>query len=180
MQEIRFTTSECSLGTILVAQSERGVCVILIGDDPDTLVHDLKDRFPNASLVETNEELARTLNCVVNFIEAPHLGLDLPLDIRGTEFQKKVWQALSKIPAGSTASYTDVANLIGAPKAVRAVASACGANALAVAIPCHRIVRSDGGLSGYRWGIERKRLLLEREAIFLNSCIRLPQSKWPT
>ena len=164
MQEIKFATSECSLGSILVAQSEKGICAILMGDNPDTLVNDLKTRFPNVSLIKTDKELKDAIHHVMNFIETPHLGLALRLDIRGTVFQKKVWQALSKIPSGSTLSYSDIANSLGSPKAVRAVAGACAANPLAVAIPCHRVLRSDGGLSGYRWGIERKRLLLEREA----------------
>ena len=164
MQKIRYATGECSLGAILVAQSDRGICAIFIGDTQDDLVRDLKAKFPDASLIETAQELAHIINRVANFIEAPHLGLDLPLDIRGTNFQQLVWQALSKIPAGSTSSYTDIAKSIGAPKAVRAVAGACAANTLAVAIPCHRVVKNDGTISGYRWGLERKRLLLEREA----------------
>ncbi|AXK38680.1 bifunctional DNA-binding transcriptional regulator/O6-methylguanine-DNA methyltransferase Ada [Crenobacter cavernae] len=162
--EIRFAVGECSLGAILVAQSERGVCAILIGDDPDELARDLQDRFPRADLIGGDGEFERLVARVVGFVEAPALGLDLPLDVRGTAFQQRVWQALREIPAGETASYTDIANRIGAPKAARAVAGACAANALAVAIPCHRVVRNDGGLSGYRWGVERKRALLEKEA----------------
>ena len=161
---IRFAVGECSLGAILVAQSERGMCAILLGDDPDALARDLQDRFPQATLIGGDAAFEQLVSKVVGFVEAPALGLDLPLDIRGTAFQQRVWQALRKIPAGSTASYTDIARHIGAPHAVRAVAQACGANALAVAIPCHRVVRHDGTLSGYRWGIERKRTLLEREA----------------
>lgn len=162
--EIRFAVGECSLGSILVAQSEVGVCAILIGDDPDELARDLQNRFPRANLIGGDAGFERTVATVVGFIEAPALGLDLPLDVRGTAFQQRVWQALKKIPAGSTASYSDIAQSIGAPKSVRAVAQACGANRLAVAIPCHRVVRTDGGLSGYRWGVERKRALLEKEA----------------
>lgn len=162
--EIRFAIGECSLGAILVAQSERGLCAILIGDDPDLLVRDLQDRFPRADLLGGDNEFERLVATVVGFVEAPEVGLDLPLDIRGTAFQQRVWQALREIPAGRTASYTEIANQIGSPKSVRAVAQACGANALAVAIPCHRVVRSDGALSGYRWGVERKRALLEKEA----------------
>lgn len=162
--EIRFAVGECSLGSILVAQSERGVCAILLGDDPGKLVRDLQDRFPRANLIGGDAEFERLVSKVVGFIEAPALGLDLPLDIRGTAFQQRVWQALREIPAGSTASYADIADRIGAPNSVRAVAQACAANALAVAIPCHRVVRNDGALSGYRWGVDRKRALLKREA----------------
>lgn len=161
--EIRFAVGQCSLGAILVAQSDRGICAILLGEDPDALLRDLQDRFPRATLVGGDRKFERLVARVVGFIEKPGLGLDLPLDIRGTAFQQRVWQALRKIPAGEVRSYTDVAKKIGAPKSVRAVAQACAANALAVAIPCHRVVRSDGALSGYRWGIERKRTLLARE-----------------
>lgn len=161
---IRFAIGQCSLGAILVAQSERGICAILLGDDPDALAHDLQDRFPNANLIGGDAGFEKLVAQVVGFVEAPALGLALPLDIRGTAFQQRVWQALQEIPAGKTASYTDIANRIGSPTAVRAVAGACAANAIAVAIPCHRVVRNDGGLSGYRWGVERKRTLLAREA----------------
>jgi AraC family transcriptional regulator, regulatory protein of adaptative response / methylated-DNA-[protein]-cysteine methyltransferase len=161
---IRFAIGECALGSILVARSERGVCAILLGDDPDALARDLQDRFPRATLVGGDPEFERLVSQVVGFVEAPGIGLDLPLDVRGTAFQQRVWQALREIPAGSTASYTEVARRIGSPKSVRAVAQACAANPLAVAIPCHRVVRTDGGLSGYRWGVERKRALLQREA----------------
>lgn len=162
--EIRFAIGECSLGSILVARSKRGVCAILLGDDPDALVRDLQDRFPRANLIGGDEGFEQLVAKVVGFIEAPALGLDLPLDVRGTAFQQRVWQALRKIPAGKTSSYADIAKRIGSPKSVRAVAQACAANTLAVAIPCHRVVRNDGALSGYRWGVERKRALLEREA----------------
>lgn len=161
---IRFAIGECALGAILVAQSERGICAILLGDDPDALARDLQDRFPRASLIGGDRGFEQLVATVVGFVEAPRIGLDLPLDVRGTAFQQRVWQALRVIPAGHTASYTEIARRIGAPKAVRAVAGACAANALAVAIPCHRVVRSDGGLSGYRWGVERKRTLLDNEA----------------
>lgn len=160
---IRFAVGECSLGAILVAASELGMCAILMGDDPDALARDLQDRFPKADLIGGDTGFERLVARVVGFVEMPKLGLDLPLDVRGTAFQQRVWQALRAIPAGSTMSYSDVARQIGAPKSARAVAQACAANALAVAIPCHRVVRSDGGLSGYRWGVERKRALLERE-----------------
>ncbi|MGD1094710.1 MAG: bifunctional DNA-binding transcriptional regulator/O6-methylguanine-DNA methyltransferase Ada [Bryobacteraceae bacterium] len=163
--DIRFAVGECSLGSILVARSERGVCAILLGDDPDALAHDLQDRFPRANLIGGDQQFEKLVSKVVGLVESPAVGLDLPLDIRGTAFQQRVWQALREIPAGSTASYLDIANRIGSPKSVRAVAQACGANALAVAIPCHRVVRTDGGLSGYRWGVERKQALLEREAL---------------
>ncbi len=161
---IRFAIGECSLGSILVAASDRGICAILLGDDPDTLARDLQDRFPQAHLIGGDADFEQLVAKVVGFVEAPALGLDLPLDVRGTAFQQRVWLALSKIPAGSTVSYAQVAQQIDSPKAVRAVAQACAANALAVAIPCHRVVRNDGALSGYRWGVERKRALLEREA----------------
>jgi AraC family transcriptional regulator of adaptative response/methylated-DNA-[protein]-cysteine methyltransferase len=162
--EIRFAIGQCSLGAILVARSDRGVCAILLGDDAEALAHDLQDRFPNARLLGGDASFERWVAQVVGFVEAPSIGLDLPLDVRGTAFQQRVWQALREIPAGQTASYAEIAGRIGAPKSVRAVAQACGANALAVAIPCHRVVRSDGALSGYRWGVERKRALLAREA----------------
>ena len=160
---ILFALGQCSLGAILVAQSQRGVCAILLGDDPDTLLRDLQDQFPKAELVGADQAFEQLIAQVVGFIEAPALGLNLPLDLRGTAFQERVWQALRNIPVGSTASYAQIAAQIGAPKSFRAVAQACGANSLAVAIPCHRVVRSDGELSGYRWGVERKRQLLERE-----------------
>ena len=162
--EIHFAVGECSLGSLLVARSEKGVCAILLGDSPEALVRDLQDRFPNARLIGGDAQFEKLVAKVVGFVEAPAIGLELPLDVRGTAFQQRVWQALREIPVGSTASYADIAKRIGAPKSVRAVAQACGANALAVAIPCHRVVRSDGGLSGYRWGVERKRNLLTKEA----------------
>ena len=163
--EIRFAIGECSLGAILVAASERGVCAILIGDDPDALARDLQDRFPRAHLIGGDSHFEQLVAKVVGFVEAPALGLDLPLDVRGTAFQQRVWRALREIPAGSTVSYSQIANRIGAPKAVRAVGAAVGANPLAVAIPCHRVIRNDGSLCGYRWGVERKRALIEREAV---------------
>jgi AraC family transcriptional regulator of adaptative response/methylated-DNA-[protein]-cysteine methyltransferase len=162
--EIRFAIGECSLGSILVAQSERGVCAILMGDDPDALARDLQDRFPHADLIGGDAGFEQLVAKVVGFVEAPNLGLDLPLDVRGTAFQQRVWRALRTVPAGRTVSYADLARRMGSPKSVRAVAQACAANPLAVAIPCHRVVRNDGALSGYRWGVERKRALLEREA----------------
>jgi AraC family transcriptional regulator, regulatory protein of adaptative response / methylated-DNA-[protein]-cysteine methyltransferase len=161
---IRFAVGDCSLGAVLVAQSDKGICAILLGEDPDALVRELQDRFPRAELLGGDTGFERCVAAVVKFVDAPATGLKLPLDVRGTVFQQRVWQALRGIPAGATASYADVARRIGAPQSARAVAQACAANALAVAIPCHRVVRTDGSLSGYRWGIERKRALLERES----------------
>ena len=163
---IHFAAGECSLGSLLVATTAKGVCAILLGDDPDGLVCDLQDRFPKAQLIGGDQDFDRLVAKVVGFVEAPALGLDLPLDVRGTAFQQRVWQVLREIPASSTASYSDIANRIGAPKAVRGVAQTCTANAIAVAIPCHRVVRNDGALSGYHWGVERKRALLKREAVW--------------
>jgi AraC family transcriptional regulator of adaptative response/methylated-DNA-[protein]-cysteine methyltransferase len=163
-EEIRFAIAQSSFGAILVASSEKGVASILIGDDPNTLAEDLQDRFPKARLVGGDAEYEKLVAQVVGFVEAPNLGLDLPLDVRGTAFQQRVWQALRDIPAGRTASYTEIAAKIGSPKSVRAVAGACAANNIAVAIPCHRVVRNDGALSGYAWGVDRKRALIAREA----------------
>jgi len=160
---IRFAVGECSLGSILVAATDKGVCAIEFGDDPNALVHALQDRFPKAQLVGGDHTFEQLVAKVVGFIEAPAQGLDLPLDIRGTAFQKRVWNAIRDIPPGATASYAELAGRIGRPSASRAVAQACASNTLAVAIPCHRVVRRDGGLSGYRWGVERKEALLTRE-----------------
>lgn len=162
--KIRFAIGQSSLGAILVARSDKGVCSILLGDDPQELAEDLQRRFGKAELVGDDPEFAALVAQVVGFVEAPALGLDLPLDVRGTAFQQRVWQALREIPVGATVSYAEIAQRIGSPKAVRAVAGACAANNLAVAIPCHRVVRNDGALSGYAWGVERKRALLDREA----------------
>jgi AraC family transcriptional regulator of adaptative response/methylated-DNA-[protein]-cysteine methyltransferase len=161
---IHVAVGECSLGSVLVAATDTGVCAIALGNDPDALLRDLQDRFPNASLVGGDAAFESLVARVVGMVESPAAAIDLPLDVRGTAFQQRVWDALRKIPAGSTASYADIARQIGRPTAVRAVAHACGANPVAVAIPCHRVVRTDGALSGYRWGVERKRALLEREA----------------
>ncbi|WP_222105702.1 bifunctional DNA-binding transcriptional regulator/O6-methylguanine-DNA methyltransferase Ada [Paraburkholderia sp. BCC1885] len=163
-EDIRFAVGQSSLGAILVASSRKGVVSILIGDNPDALVRELQDRFTKANLIGGDAEYEALVAHVVGFVEAPALGLDLPLDVRGTAFQQRVWQALREIPLGQTASYSDIARKIGAPKAVRAVAGACASNNIAVAIPCHRVVRNDGDLSGYRWGVDRKRTLIEREA----------------
>lgn len=162
--DMRFAVGECSLGSILVAASDKGIAAILLGDSPEALIHDLEDRFPKANLIGGDRDFEDLMAKVVGLVEAPVMGLDLPLDIRGTAFQHRVWQALCEIPAGKTVTYSEIAERISMPKAVRAVASACAANKIAVAIPCHRVVRSDGSLSGYRWGVERKRKLLDREA----------------
>jgi AraC family transcriptional regulator of adaptative response/methylated-DNA-[protein]-cysteine methyltransferase len=162
--EIQFATGTSSLACLLVAQSPLGICAILLGDDREALIRDLQDRFPEATLREGGADVAERVAQVAGFIESPAVGLDLPLAVGGTAFQQRVWQALREIPVGETASYAEVAARIGSPSAVRAVAQACAANALALAIPCHRVLRSDGGISGYRWGVARKRDLLEREA----------------
>ncbi len=161
---IRFAVGECSLGSILVAATTNGICSILLGDDPDRLAQILQKRFSAAELVGGDRQFEQWMATVIGFIDHPAQGLNLPLDLQGTAFQQRVWRALSEIPAGSTASYEEIAKRIGAPKSVRAVAAACAANSVAVAIPCHRVVRKDGGLSGYRWGVERKLALLQREA----------------
>jgi AraC family transcriptional regulator of adaptative response/methylated-DNA-[protein]-cysteine methyltransferase len=162
-EEINFAVGQSTLGAILVASSKKGIAAILLGDDPDKLVRQLQDRFPKATLVGANKEYETLIARVVGFIEAPGQGLDLPLDIRGTAFQQRVWRALQDIPVGTSVPYAEIAKKIGSPKSVRAVAGACAANNIAVAIPCHRVVRTDGSLSGYAWGVERKRRLLDRE-----------------
>ncbi|EPM59546.1 Ada regulatory protein [Pseudomonas syringae pv. actinidiae ICMP 19071] len=162
--DIRFALGESSLGSILVATSSKGICAISLGDDPGVLIRGFQDQFPNANLIGADAQFEALIATVVGFVQSPATGLALPLDIRGTVFQERVWQALRDIPAGLTATYTDIARQLGMPSAVRAVANACGANTLAVAIPCHRVVRSDGSLSGYRWGVERKRKLLDIES----------------
>src|SRR6266699_3775206 len=161
---VRFAVGKCSLGSILVARSDKGICAILLGDHAESLERDLRRRFPQAPLAGRDADTEALLAKVARVVENPHLVVDFPLDVRGTIFQRRVWQMLRTIPAGSTVSYAEVARRIGAPRSVRAVAQACGANALAVAVPCHRVVRSDGTPSGYRWGADRKRALLEREA----------------
>lgn len=161
---IRFAVGECSLGSILVARSSKGICAISLGQDADQLVRDLQDSFPKADLIGNDGHFEALVAEVVGFIEAPRLGLNLPLDIQGTAFQQRVWQALRSIPSGETVSYSELAERIGNPSAVRAVARACAANKIAIAIPCHRVIRNDGNLSGYRWGVERKKVLLAREA----------------
>jgi AraC family transcriptional regulator of adaptative response/methylated-DNA-[protein]-cysteine methyltransferase len=163
-ETIRFAVAACSLGALLVAATDKGICSILLGDDPDALVRDLQDRFPKAELNGAEPEFEATVAQVVAFVEAPRIGLDLPLDLRGTAFQQRVWQALRAIPAGGTMGYAELAAQLGMPQGARAVAGACAANPVAIAVPCHRVVRNDGSISGYRWGVERKHALLEREA----------------
>jgi AraC family transcriptional regulator of adaptative response/methylated-DNA-[protein]-cysteine methyltransferase len=167
-EEIKFAVGQTSLGAILVASSKKGVASILLGDDPNELVRNLQDRFPKANLVGADRNYEALVARVVGFVEAARIGLDLPLDVRCTAFEQRVWRALKEIPAGETASYTEIARRIGSPKAARAVAAACAANNLASAIPCHSVVRNDGTLSGYAWGAERKRELLNREQ---RSCV---------
>jgi AraC family transcriptional regulator of adaptative response/methylated-DNA-[protein]-cysteine methyltransferase len=164
-EEIHFAVGQSSLGAILVATSKVGVVSILMGEDPEALVRTLQDRFPKAAIVGANHEYEQLIANVVGLVERPGTNLELPLDVRGTAFQQRVWQALRGIPAGKTATYSEIARRIGLPKAVRAVAGACAANHIAVAIPCHRVIRHDGALSGYRWGVERKRTLLDRESV---------------
>ena len=163
-ETIRFAVGECSLGSILVAATAKGVCTILLGDDPAALTRELEDHFPRAELVGGDREFESMVARIVGLVETPSLGLDLPLDIRGTAFQRRIWLALCDVPAGQTASYSEIADRAGSPKAARAVARACAANPLAVAIPCHRVVQKDGTPGGYRWGVERKQALLAREA----------------
>src|SRR6202162_6265520 len=163
-EDIKFAVGQTSLGAILVASTKKGVAGILLGDDPEGLVQDLQDRFPKAHLIGADSDYESLVARIVGFVEAPKIGLNLPLDVRGTAFQERVWKALPEIPAGATVSYAEIARRIGAPTSVRAVAGARGAEHLAVAIPCHRVVRNDGALSGYAWGVERKRALIDREA----------------
>ena len=162
-EAIRFAVAACSLGALLVAATDKGICSILLGEDPELLVRDLQDRFPKAALAGAEPAFERTVAQVVAFVEAPRIGLALPLDLRGTVFQQRVWQALRQVPAGQTVSYAELARRLGMPQGARAVAGACAANPVAIAVPCHRVVRNDGAISGYRWGVERKRALLERE-----------------
>jgi AraC family transcriptional regulator, regulatory protein of adaptative response / methylated-DNA-[protein]-cysteine methyltransferase len=163
--EIKCAIGACSLGSILVAATDKGVCAIFLGDAPVALLRDLQNRFPRARLIGGGGDFERLVAKVVSFVEAPQRGLDSPLDIRGTAFQQRVWSALKEIPLGSTTTYAEIASRIGEPKSVRAVAGAIAANKIAVAIPCHRVLKTGGALSGYRWGVERKRRLLEREAL---------------
>ncbi|MCG2586296.1 bifunctional DNA-binding transcriptional regulator/O6-methylguanine-DNA methyltransferase Ada [Massilia sp. TS11] len=162
-EQIHFAIAQCSLGALLVAATAKGICAILLGDEPEPLLRDLQDRFPKAELRGAEPDFEATVAAVVGLVEAPRQGLDLPLDVRGTAFQQRVWQALRAIPPGQTVSYAELAERVGIKDGARAVAGACAANALAVAIPCHRVVRNDGALSGYRWGVARKEALLVRE-----------------
>lgn len=163
-ETIRFAIGECSLGSFLIGATEKGICSILLGDTPEGLLKMFEDEFPKAELIGDDDHFRSCVGAVVAFVDNPEVGLELPLDIRGTAFQQRVWKVLRGIPTGTTLSYSQVAKKIGAPRAVRAVAGACAANKIALAIPCHRVVRNDGSLSGYRWGVQRKRELLEREA----------------
>jgi AraC family transcriptional regulator of adaptative response/methylated-DNA-[protein]-cysteine methyltransferase len=162
--QIQFDTGSSSLGCVLVATNAKGICAILLGDSPQTVTRELRQRFPATQAVQDPARLARVLAQVLDLVEGRGTTLELPLDPGGTDFQQRVWRALRRIPSGATASYADIARRIDAPKSFRAVAQACGANRIALAIPCHRVVRNDGALSGYRWGVARKRALLEREA----------------
>jgi AraC family transcriptional regulator of adaptative response/methylated-DNA-[protein]-cysteine methyltransferase len=162
-ESIRFMVGDCSLGAVLVAATDRGVRAILLGDEPNALIEQLADRFPKAQVMRSEETLRQLTSEVVRLVEAPGQPVELPLDPRGTAFQQRVWQALREIPPGSTASYSEIALRIGAPQEAYAVGEACAANMIAVAIPCHRVVRKDGALAGYRWGFKRKRALLKRE-----------------
>jgi AraC family transcriptional regulator, regulatory protein of adaptative response / methylated-DNA-[protein]-cysteine methyltransferase len=167
---IRFAIGECSLGAILAAVTENGICAILLGDNPSALRRELQGHFKMARLIGSDEDLGQLMAKVVQLVESPWLDLDLPFDLRGTSFEQRVWQAVREIPSGSTASYTDIAERIGESKEVLAVSEACASNMLAVAIPCHRVVRKNGTLSGYRWGFKRKRALLAREAAQRRTC----------
>lgn len=161
--KILFAIGECSLGSVLVASSVKGVCSMLLGDTPEAVLDDLQGRFPKAELIGNDPDYETLIAQVIRFVDDPRFGFKLPLDIQGTAFQQRVWEALRDIPIGTTVSYGEIAEKIGAPKSFRAVAQACAANNIAVAIPCHRVVRFDGGLSGYRWGVERKSTILEIE-----------------
>ena len=163
-ESIRFATGGSSLGAVLVAATAKGVCAVFIGDDPAALAAELRHRFPQAEPSAGDASFESLVSRVIGLVEAPQRAWNLPLDLRGTAFQQRVWQALREIPAGATDSYAGIAGKIGLPKAARAVAGACAANRVAVAVPCHRVVRTDGGLAGYRWGVGRKRVLLDREA----------------
>lgn len=163
-EQLFYAVGSSALGSVLVARSEKGICLISLGDGPQVLLDDLQTRFPKAHFLEGTNIMAKTLERVAEPCEEPTRRFRFPLDLRGTEFQKRVWEELRKIPAGQTRTYTDIARQIGRPQAVRAVAGACGANPLALVVPCHRVLRRDGALGGYRWGIERKKILLETEA----------------
>lgn len=161
---IHYAVGRCSLGLLLVAESAKGLCAVLLGDEEPAMVADLRSRFPHAAVTAATGDMPDMLAAVVKLIETPGTPINVTLDPRGTSFQRRVWQALRDIPAGKTASYAEIARRVGAPGSARPVAQACAANPLAVAIPCHRVVRNDGSLSGYRWGVDRKRALLARES----------------
>lgn len=162
--EVHFSINQCSLGLLLVAANQDGVCAIFLHDNQEVLMQNLLEKFPQAKLSDSDNTFKETVAKIIAYIESPTVGIDIALDIQGTDFQQRVWQALKEIPLGTTASYSDIAVRIGSPKAVRAVAKACATNSIAIAIPCHRVVRQDGSISGYRWGVERKRILINREA----------------
>lgn len=162
-KKIMVAIGTCSLGHVLVGQSNKGICSILLGNNPEDLLKEFEKIFPNAEIIPGNEIFENNLGLVIAFVDMPKIGLDLPLDIQGTAFQQRVWKALQLIPIGQTVSYAELAEIIKQPTAVRAVANACGANKLAVAIPCHRVVQKNGGLGGYKWGIEKKTILLQKE-----------------
>ena len=168
---IQYGTSECSFGSVLVASSERGICAILLGDNSEALLEEAQRRFPKTQLIDSGQEIQNVLAEVVGFLKAPGARWSLPLDVQGTAFQQSVWAALLEIPSGSTTTYTQIATQIGRPQSIRAVAQACAANPIAVAIPCHRVLRRDGSLAGYRWGVERKRALLARESGSSNAAV---------
>ncbi len=172
-ENIQFAIDDSWLGYVLAAQSPKGLCAVLLGNEPNELKSELRSRFPEAELIEGSDAAAALLAQVIGCIEDPSKSLDMPFDERGTSFQKRVWKALKEIPCGSTVSYTEIAQKIGSPQAVRAVGTACGANALAIVVPCHRVVRNDGSINGYRWGIERKKRLLERESLFYSSARKM-------
>ncbi len=162
---IRHSISRSPIGSILVATTDKGLCAVILGDDRATLIRELAERFPGTVIAGADEACAKATRDVTDLVKSPQSAFSHPLHLQGTAFQKSVWQALRKIPTGKTATYLDIARKIGKPRAVRAVAQACGANHIAVVIPCHRVIRTDGSLSGYRWGVERKAKLLEREGV---------------
>ncbi len=163
---LEFSTSPSCIGMLLVATGDSGVVAVLIGESGAELLSDLRQRFPNATLVSGGSGIAPVMGAVLKAIEDPSSPSDIALDLRGTAFQQRVWNALRAVPAGETPTYRDIANAIGAPRSVRAVAAACAANPVAVLVPCHRVIRGDGSLAGYRWGLDRKRELLARERAF--------------
>jgi AraC family transcriptional regulator of adaptative response/methylated-DNA-[protein]-cysteine methyltransferase len=164
-EDIRFGFGESALGTVLVAASDKGVAAILMGDVRDVLRRELADAFPHARLIPEEAGLAQMVGQVVGLLDAPHKGLDLPLDIRGSALQQAVWQALRDVPSGQTATYGQIAKALPLPATAQDVGAACAANVLAVAIPCHRVVKADGSIAGYRWGVQRKRRLINREGV---------------